>query len=286
MSLLAQFLLRLAFGLAFGMAITSSRLVSSGFFRNHLYVTLGLTTLAALVSYAVAPIALWCSITAAVASYAGAVCWLYEKPIGGKVALAIVALLSLTAALSILPPANHRESRQSAFEPNSATPQRTLTESEIRQVDESKERMTWMYVKSDVLNLLSNVSSGLLMGLTFASMLLGHWYLNSPGMQLAPLRRLLLATGTAVGLQAIVSALGLMGELEYGTAMPTYLWLFILLRWSFGLIGVAILIWMAWQTLKIPNTQSATGILYVAVIGVFIGELAAGLLSVESTFPL
>ena len=46
------------------------------------------------------------------------------------------------------------------------------------------------------------------------------------------------------------------------------------------------LIWMAWQTLKIPNTQSATGILYVAVIGVFVGELTGLLLSAESAFPL
>jgi hypothetical protein len=43
---------------------------------------------------------------------------------------------------------------------------------------------------------------------------------------------------------------------------------------------------MAWRTLKIPNTQSTTGILYVAVIGVFVGELAAALLSAESQFPL
>ncbi len=55
MEILAQFLLRLAFGLAVGMAITSPHRVSSGFFRNHLYVTLGLATLAALVLYAKHP---------------------------------------------------------------------------------------------------------------------------------------------------------------------------------------------------------------------------------------
>ena len=62
--------------------------------------------------------------------------------------------------------------------------------------------------------------------------------------------------------------------------------LFVVLRWSFGLVGVLALVWMAWQTLKIPNTQSATGILYVAVIGVFVGELTGLLLSAESAFPL
>ena len=42
----------------------------------------------------------------------------------------------------------------------------------------------------------------------------------------------------------------------------------------------------AWHTLKLPNTQSATGILYVGVIGTFLGELMSLLLSSESTYPL
>jgi hypothetical protein len=40
MAILQEFLLRLAFGLAVGMGLTTWRLVSGGFFRNHLYVTL------------------------------------------------------------------------------------------------------------------------------------------------------------------------------------------------------------------------------------------------------
>jgi hypothetical protein len=35
---------------------------------------------------------------------------------------------------------------------------------------------------------------------------------------------------------------------------------------------------MTWETLKIPNTQSATGILYAGVILVFVGELVSQLL--------
>ena len=62
MAILAQFLLRLAFGLAVGMGITSSRQVTSGFFRNHLYVTLGLTTLAALVLVRLSPLSMWLAI--------------------------------------------------------------------------------------------------------------------------------------------------------------------------------------------------------------------------------
>jgi hypothetical protein len=130
-------------------------------------------------------------------------------------------------------------------------------------------------------------SSALVLGLTMAAMLLGHWYLNSPGMELAPLRRLLMLAAVAVIGQMLLAAAGLVGELYAATQNVSLTWLlFIALRWSFGLFGVLVLLWMAWQTLKIPNTQSATGILYVAVIGVFVGELTAALLSAESTFPL
>jgi hypothetical protein len=238
MELLAQFVLRLAFGLAAGMAITSPRQVSSGFYRNHLYVTLGLATLAALSLASSAALAMWMAIAAAAMSYVGSVCWLYEAKRIGTVSLVLVALLSLAAAVSIV---------------------------------------------HSAMAVVGVVASGLVLGLTSAAMLLGHWYLNSPGMELAPLRRLLVAAGFAVILQAIISTMGLVALWQMQFPVPLH---WVLLRWSFGIVGVAATLWMAWQTLKIPNTQSATGILYVAVIGAFVGELAASLLSAETAYPL
>jgi hypothetical protein len=43
---------------------------------------------------------------------------------------------------------------------------------------------------------------------------------------------------------------------------------------------------MTWSTLKIPNTQAATGMLYVAVITTFLGELVGQLLSSGKAYPL
>ena len=45
---LLEFLLRLAFGLGVGLLVTPSTLVPAGFFRVHLWVLLGMYTLAAL----------------------------------------------------------------------------------------------------------------------------------------------------------------------------------------------------------------------------------------------
>jgi hypothetical protein len=105
-------------------------------------------------------------------------------------------------------------------------------------------------------------------------------------MELEPLRRLLVFMALAVAAQIVVCLVGLVGQVRYADEVSVSWLLFVVLRWSFGLVGVPALVWMAWQTLKIPNTQSATGILYVAVIGVFVGELTGLLLSAESAFPL
>jgi hypothetical protein len=243
MAILSQFLLRLAFGLAVGMAITSPQKVFSGFYRNHLYVTLGLTTLAALVLYHSHPLAAAFAAAAAVLSFAGAASWLYEARRLGIVFVAAVAGCSITGAWFGL---TARDSAHAA----------------------------------------ALITSGLVLGLTFAAMLLGHWYLNAPGMELAPLRRLILMAAVAIVAQMLVVGAGLAAETSYRPDWKLGWLLFVVLRWSFGLFGVLGLLWMAWQTLKIPNTQSATGILYVAVIGVFIGELTGLLLSAESAFPL
>jgi hypothetical protein len=281
MEILAQFLFRLSFGLAVGMAITSPQQVSSGYFRNHLYVTLGLTSFAALVTYSSSPKAFWFAIAAAVASYVGSVVWLYEKPEAGKAALILVLFSSLIASYRVTAATITSDDR-----PYDRYIDPTPTDITATDADALIARDRHMGYASAALMQISIVSSGLLLGLTTAAMLLGHWYLNSPGMQLAPLRRLLAAVAFAIVLQAVVSAIGLACELRYANELSSHWLLFVLLRWSFGLIGAAVLTWMAWATLKIPNTQSATGILYVAVIGVFVGELTGLLLSAESAFPL
>jgi hypothetical protein len=249
MEILAQFLTRLAFGLAVGMAITSPHQVTSGFFRNHLYVTLGLATLAAFSFAQFDTTAAWLAAIAAVFSFIGAACWLYEAKRAGMVIVWLVAISALSAALV----------------------GRTTSDSSS---------------VSGAVQSIAIITSGLVLGLALAAMLLGHWYLNVPGMQLAPLRRLLWAAGAAIVAQAVVSGYGLAATLSAGRELSLHWIMFAALRWSFGLVGTLVLLWMAWRTLKIPNTQSTTGILYVAVIGVFVGELAAALLSAESQFPL
>lgn len=281
MALLVQFLLRLTFGLALGMFITSPKLVTSGYFRNHLYVTLGLSALAAMLSFSVAPDIFWYAVAAAVCSYIGAVYWLFEKRGPGKLMLLIVTLAALLGAIrqvgGITDPAEPTEVGAVASAQN---------EPELPEAEGTGATTVDQPTNRSFLFPAAAISSGLLLGITMAAMLLGHWYLNTPTMELVPLRRLILAMGGAVALQTVLSVVGLWGEIAASGEVTLQWILFVALRWTFGLIGVAVMTWMSWQTLKIPNTQSATGILYVAVIGTFVGETMALLLSTQSQFPL
>lgn len=254
MFILTQFLFRISFGLAVGMAVTPSRQVTSGYYRNHLYVLLGLNVLATMVAltapeqFRLAP-----PLIAAIVSYVGAVCWLYEAPRAGKAALVLVALATLAGAWL---------------------------------ADSGSVASANAGPIVHVLRTLDPPTGGLVLGITIAAMFLGHWYLNTPTMALAPLRRLVVLMAVAIVIRMAVVGVGTALQLQLD-GMPTVeRLLFLSLRWLSGLLGALGLAWMTWQTLKIPNTQSATGILYVAVIATFLGELTSLLLSAATVYPL
>jgi hypothetical protein len=259
--ILVEFLFRLAFGVATAMGLTDARQVTSGFFRVHLWVLLGLQTLAALALFAASPRSVpyawmltaqfWLAVAGAVLCYVGAVIWMYERAAWGKAAIALVAACSL-AGMTL--PLWARLPHEFAW------------------------------------HVAGRITGGWLLGFVVTAMLLGHWYLNTPTMKLAPLRWLILLLAAAVILRMVVCGAGL--ALEWGmhpqAPMPSWTrWLvFVALRWLAGLFGVGLLTGLTWQTLKIPNTQSATGILYAAVVLAFIGELMSQLLSTATHYPV
>jgi hypothetical protein len=248
-SILIQFIFRLSFGLALGMALTNPRQVTSGYYRNHLYVLLGLNVLATMVAIsAPSEFSLAPPLAAAILSYVGSLAWLFEKPRVGIAILAAIAALTLWGAWDA-----------TAWPASADTPQ-------------------------SILAVLDPPTSGLVLGITIAAMFLGHWYLNSPTMALEPLQRLVILIGAAICLRAAVEAAGVALALNQAPWPSTEGWSFLALRWLSGLVGAFALTVMAWKTLKIPNTQAATGILYVAVIVTFLGELTSLLMAAQGGF--
>lgn len=270
--ILVQFILRLSFGMALAMGMTPARLVAAGYYRVQLWVLMGLNTLAALAVFSNRELfgdgstrwgwLLGLTVVSAVACYGGAIIWLYERRRSGQLALLLVAALGLTGAW-LAAGAGVDAAGSPGFSP-------------------AANGLSGMAI----LAALDRVSSGLLLGITLAAMLLGHWYLNTPTMDLLPLKRLVLAMLVAVLLRAVICGTGL--GLQVAAEIPAGMswWIFIAFRWLAGLGGVALMAVLAWYTLQVPNTQSATGILYAGVILTFLGELMSQLLSASLLYPV
>ena len=127
----------------------------------------------------------------------------------------------------------------------------------------------------------------LALGFVSEAMLLGHWYLVSPKMPGKPLEELTAVLVGVMALQAvfvIVNAVIPVREAPETTALlagslasnPAF-WL----RVGVGLLFPLALSFMAWRSSLEYSMMSATGLLYIAVGAVFVGEvLARGLLFV------
>jgi hypothetical protein len=248
MRLLVDFLCRFGWGLSVALVLTPASLVPAGFFRVNMLVVLGLATFAALLCGQAIPDHAWLlPAAAAVTAWMASIAWFAERTRPGIVLCVITALL-LAAATAVV---------QVAAD---GTPTRI-----------------WAHVGIALL-------SGLVTGLTVHAMLLGHWYLNAPGMRVDVLRRMIDIALAAWGVQLVVATAAALpaGALAAGAdGSPTTMAL-VSLRWLAGLAGLPVLLWLSRKTLDIPNTQSATGILYVACLAAILGELTAQLLSVAA----
>jgi hypothetical protein len=129
----------------------------------------------------------------------------------------------------------------------------------------------------------ASVTSALLLGGSASAMVLGHWYLVLRGLDFGPLSRVtaFVALALAARLAAAGAGACAQGErwgslLEGGwTAFFLGTGLFVLIRVVFGFLAPAGLIWMTWRCVRLRSNQSATGILYVHLAFVLIGEIIA-----------
>ena len=137
-------------------------------------------------------------------------------------------------------------------------------------------------------------ASALLGGLFFAAVLLvmnlGHWYLVSRSLPFQLLARgatlfAALAAARACLLGAAVAANPRPEGLEALLSLDRDA-LFFLFRVVWGIVGPLALSWFIWRTAEMKSNQAATGLLYVALVFVLIGELLASYLTVATGFPV
>lgn len=141
---------------------------------------------------------------------------------------------------------------------------------------------------------LSAIASSLVLGLVSAGLMFGHWYLIDPNLPVDYLRSLVRLLGFALiadlaVLVLIVGALGLFGSGGAGAAVGTLLGSHMPLlemRLLLGPVASIALVWMALRTLEIPQTMAATGLLYIALMSVMVGELLGHFIMFRTAVPL
>jgi len=129
--------------------------------------------------------------------------------------------------------------------------------------------------------LMSFLLSSLLLGGVTVGMLIGHWYLIDTGRSLNPFVRVFKFFVTALICQTVFLLLS--PALLYWLGTPETLsslkrlwqehYVLLAARLLIAQVGPLVLSLMIWQTLKIPHTMAATGLFYIALLGVFVGEL-------------
>jgi hypothetical protein len=243
--MLAEFAVELAGGSAALLLILPWRAVPVRFFRTHCQVILGLFVLAtmALAGAGGARGVLALMIGAAVLSYLATVAWGLGLP---RLALPLTAWI-VVAALGLLV--------------------------------ETSRGPTWSVL---VLGAATRIAAGVFLGSGLTAMLLGHHYLTAPAMAIDPLRRLVAWVGGSLTARALLAAVGLglwVGGRLSAAPLGSDQALYLAVRWVVGIGAPAIATFLAWRTVAIRSTQSATGILYILFILTLFGELTAQTLS-------
>ncbi len=123
------------------------------------------------------------------------------------------------------------------------------------------------------------ISGALLLGAVTNGMLLGHWYLNQPGLKTWALARLTTLTLVAVAASVLSGVAG--GGLLTGasTESAAFSWpgsgslstaFFVI--WVSLVTFTGAVVWMAKRCVEIRSIQSATGLFYVAILTAGVSE--------------
>ena len=135
--------------------------------------------------------------------------------------------------------------------------------------------------------------SALLLGTVTVGMLIGHWYLIDTGQSLEPFIRIYKFFVAALVAQTMFLLISLALVYLFGkpatAAGLKVLWTehltLFMMRVIIGQLTPLSLSWMIWRTLLIPHTMAATGLFYMALLAVFVGEMLGKQILALSRLP-
>jgi hypothetical protein len=127
----------------------------------------------------------------------------------------------------------------------------------------------------------SFAAASVAMGASMTGMLLGHWYLVAPMLSSRPLIRL-----TSLLLFALVAQGAILFWLLGGTDVLGRFGIMVLMRAGFGIVFPLIMGAFVWYSCRIRAMRTATGILYLAVGCVVMGDITAKVLYFLTAVPV
>jgi hypothetical protein len=148
---------------------------------------------------------------------------------------------------------------------------------------------------SQAMTVASFITSAALLGGTCTAMILGHWYLVIPSMEVGYLQSMVKWHMVSMVLRVVVVSAAIVLAIAtwqpgLGPSFRRYIFsvdgIFFWQRVLFGLAGPAVLSYLTWETAKIRSTQSATGILYVDLFTVVVGEILAKYILLATHVPV
>jgi hypothetical protein len=128
----------------------------------------------------------------------------------------------------------------------------------------------------------------LAVGAVTMAMTLGHWYLVTPRLPEQPLREMTFICLSIIVVQGLMLVLSLAlprdsigGSVDTPILQNPFFWM----RIGAGIVFPAVLVWMAYDSSGVRAMQSATGLLYIAMAFVLVGEVMAKGLLLASAVP-
>ena len=245
--MLADFAVRLAFGLSIATVLVSWRTVPLPFFRTQEQIVLALLALAALDQARASGtgISFWMIVSGGVLAYVSSIAWGLGLPGAGR-------------------------SDRRTFG-GSGTPLAVLGLRQCRPTFAGGERG-------------QPAGFGLSAGVSPLLDVAGALLLDRAGNDDRPAQRTITFIAWGLAARAVLAGIGLailragpsagINSASEPDAAVLYLG-----RWGMGFLAAGIATYMTWKTARIRSTQSATGILYIAMIFVLFGELSSLVLS-------
>lgn len=148
----------------------------------------------------------------------------------------------------------------------------------------------------EALTVLGLLSSSFLLGWSLITMLLGHWYLISPKLSFRYLVTFCRVLLLAVAVRFAAVTISLLVARSVDPLIMPHPWsmlvdlggqgMFFWFRLLWGLAIPLLLALMSLHCARNRSNQSATGILYVLLVGSFIGEITAIYLTVTTGVPV